>query len=65
MIIPQILLVIGFLGFSHFLHTTKSISIKPSSWKLNTSNVGKFEEFKRLFAQRHSTLEVSHFDLKE
>lgn len=35
------------------------------SWKLNTSNLGKFEEFKRLFAQNGSVLEASHFDLKE
>jgi inosine/xanthosine triphosphate pyrophosphatase family protein len=35
------------------------------SWKLNTSNPGKFEEFKRLFAQNGSGLEASHFDLQE
>lgn len=34
-------------------------------WKLNTSNQGKFEEFKRLFAQHGSQLETSHFDLAE
>jgi XTP/dITP diphosphohydrolase len=36
-----------------------------SLWKLNTSNKGKFEEFKRLFSQHGSTLEASHIDLKE
>lgn len=39
--------------------------MKCSTWKLNTSNPGKFEEFRRLFAQYGSTLETSHFDLKE
>jgi len=38
---------------------------KHSIWKLNTSNPGKFEEFKRLFAQNGSILEGSHFDLEE
>lgn len=35
------------------------------TWKLNTSNPGKFEEFKRLFAKYGCTLETTHFDLKE
>lgn len=35
------------------------------TWKLNTSNAGKFEEFKRLFSQHGQTLETSHIDLKE
>lgn len=39
--------------------------MKGSVWKLNTSNPGKFEEFKRLFAKNGSVLETSHFDLKE
>lgn len=39
--------------------------MKDSTWKLNTSNPGKFEEFKRLFAERGSLLEATHFDLKE
>lgn len=34
-------------------------------WKLNTSNLGKFEEFKRLFAFHGSKLEATHLDLKE
>lgn len=33
--------------------------------KLNTSNPGKFEEFKRLFAKYGSNLETSHIDLDE
>lgn len=36
-----------------------------SLWKLNTSNQGKFEEFKRLFANHGIILETSHLDLKE
>jgi XTP/dITP diphosphohydrolase len=36
-----------------------------SIWKLNTSNLNKFEEFKRLFAQYGCRLEVTHEDLKE
>ncbi|MFA6916130.1 MAG: non-canonical purine NTP pyrophosphatase [Parachlamydiales bacterium] len=39
--------------------------MESSSWKLNTSNPGKFEEFKRLFAKYGSVLETSHIDLKE
>jgi XTP/dITP diphosphohydrolase len=35
------------------------------TWKLNTSNPGKFEEFKRLFAQQGARLETSHVDLAE
>lgn len=34
-------------------------------WKLNTSNLGKFEEFKRLFFQHGFSLEATHFDLRE
>ncbi|MBS0622811.1 MAG: non-canonical purine NTP pyrophosphatase [Verrucomicrobia bacterium] len=37
----------------------------PSTWKLNTSNPGKFEEFKRLFAEYGAALETSHMDLPE
>jgi XTP/dITP diphosphohydrolase len=40
-------------------------SCTPMNWKLNTSNPGKFEEFKRLFASYGSNLETSHFDLEE
>lgn len=35
------------------------------SWKLNTSNTGKFEEFKSLFAKHNNTLETTHVDLRE
>ena len=34
-------------------------------WKLNTSNLGKFEEYKRLLAKYGCTLEASHEDLPE
>lgn len=34
-------------------------------WKLNTSNLSKFEEFKRLFAKEGNSLEVTHIDLAE
>lgn len=34
-------------------------------WKLNTSNPGKFEEFKHLFGKYGCFLEASHFDLQE
>ena len=36
-----------------------------SIWRLNTSNPGKFEEFKHLFAQNGSSLGGSHFSLEE
>jgi XTP/dITP diphosphohydrolase len=39
--------------------------MKYSIWKLNTSNPGKFEEFKRLFNKYDAILETSHNDLKE
>jgi XTP/dITP diphosphohydrolase len=39
--------------------------MKCPTWKLNTSNPGKFEEFERLFAKYGSILETSHVDLKE
>lgn len=34
-------------------------------WKLNTSNQGKFEEFKRLFAIHGIELDATHIDLDE
>lgn len=34
-------------------------------YRLNTSNLGKYEEFKRLFGQQGATLEATHIDLKE
>jgi XTP/dITP diphosphohydrolase len=34
-------------------------------WKLNTSNLGKFEEFKSLFALYGSQIEATHIDLPE
>jgi len=39
--------------------------VRELHWKLNTSNLGKFEEFKRLFALHDYTLETTHVDLKE
>ncbi len=34
-------------------------------WKLNTSNLGKFQELKRLFNERGYSLDATHIDLKE
>ena len=34
-------------------------------WKINTSNPGKLEEFKRLFSAYGCTLEATHVDLRE
>jgi XTP/dITP diphosphohydrolase len=39
--------------------------MKNLNWKLNTSNLGKFEEFKRLFAKFGCTLSTTHVDLQE
>lgn len=39
--------------------------MKPSIWKLNTSNKNKLEEFKRLFALHGYRLEATCIDLKE
>jgi len=49
----------------HSLFVGELNQMKRSTWKLNTSNPGKFEEFKRLFAKYGSILETSHIDLKE
>jgi len=38
---------------------------ESTTWKLNTSNLGKFEEFKRLFAHHGATLAPSHVDVRE
>lgn len=35
------------------------------TWKLNTSNLGKYEEFKQLFSHYGANLEATHLDLKE
>lgn len=44
----------------------ENISIVPGhTMKLNTSNQGKLEEFKRLFAKYGYELDVSNIDLKE
>lgn len=43
----------------------KASPMNSSTWKLNTSNLGKFEEFKRLFSKYDCILEASHFDLQE
>lgn len=37
----------------------------PINWKLNTSNMGKFEEFQSLFNKHGINLNYSHTDLKE
>lgn len=34
-------------------------------WKLNTSNWGKYQEYKYLFAKHKQTLEITTIDLKE
>lgn len=39
--------------------------MKRTCWKLNTSNQGKLEEFKRLFAEYGSAIEASLIDLRE
>ena len=49
----------------HNAFVGESNQMQCRSWKLNTSNHGKIEEFKRLFAKYGYTLETTHFDLKE
>lgn len=39
--------------------------MKPRIWKLNTSNKGKLDEFKQLFAKHGAELEATQVDLKE
>lgn len=51
-----------FIGCFCFYNSAAHSSI---TWKLNTSNRGKFEEFKRLFAQHDIDLLASHVDLHE
>lgn len=36
-----------------------------STWKINTSNLGKYKECKRLFAEKGVGIEATHLDLKE
>lgn len=61
----QIFILLLTLFFCYSLCAEESDQMRCSIWKLNTSNPGKFEEFKRLFANYGSTLETSHFDLNE
>lgn len=35
------------------------------NWKLNTSHLGKYEEFKKIFANYGIFLEATHIDIKE
>lgn len=51
--------------FFYSLYAGEPNQMKCSTWKLNTSNPGKFEEFKHLFAKYGSTLETSHIDINE
>ena len=51
--------------FCFYLDANDGSPKMQSSWKLNTSNAGKFEEFRCLFAQHGSGLEASHCDLDE
>lgn len=51
--------------FCYTLYAGEPSEMENSNWKINTSNPGKFEEFKRLFAKHGITLEASHFDLEE
>ncbi|MBA2367735.1 MAG: hypothetical protein H0V82_01770 [Candidatus Protochlamydia sp.] len=34
-------------------------------WKINTSNINKYEEFKRFFGEHGCRLEATHLDIKE
>ena len=43
----------------------KSSESVPKQWKLNTSNLNKYEEFKRFFIEHGCSLEATHIDLKE
>ncbi len=61
--------LITFFIFCAFLFYTNlavgADQMKRVHWKLNTSNLGKFEEFKSLFSRFGDTLEASHVDLRE
>lgn len=54
-----------FLLFFCFYNSLVSSECERKVWKLNTSNLGKFEEFERLFSQYGYELEASHIDLEE
>lgn len=56
----KIMLLFFFVLISCFVPPTFA-----NSWKLNTSNAGKYAEFKRLFAQYGHDIETTHFDLDE
>lgn len=59
-IVVLILLTIIFILYFSKLQTTNQ-----SQWKLNTSNVGKLQEFQRLFKKHNTILTSTHFDLDE
>lgn len=61
----RIFIVLLSFCFCYSLCAGVSNQMKSSTWKLNTSNLGKFEEFKRLFATHGTKLETSHIDLEE
>jgi len=61
----NIVVFLIFICNCYVLNAGEMDPMKHSIWKLNTSNLGKFEEFKRMFAQYGITLEATHFDLKE
>lgn len=55
-----VLLTINFCTFADEPEVAPSIE-----WKLNTSNLGKLQEFQRLFAKYHVNLIDTQFDLDE
>lgn len=61
----KLFVLIFVLCFSYTLQAEGPHQMNRSIWMLNTSNPGKFEEFKRLFAKYESVLEASHVDLQE
>ena len=52
----KLAIVLLFACFSVLLG--ESIRMNKLTWKLNTSNLGKYEEFKQLFAKQGSVLEA-------
>lgn len=51
--------------FFTFINVAYAQPTEEKIVKLNTSNLGKFNEFKRLFADHGYTLEMTYIDLKE
>lgn len=57
--------ILFFLTICTFCYAKEYHHEERTMWKINTSNKGKFAEFKRLFSLHNCDLEATHHDLDE